>query len=136
VEDLSYSHDRDVLEAVRHAARGAPPPDIPAEQRLDEPAPHMVPYLERLKELAADERAVGERQRLESLRVMVLRLRERERRRTLEGLRFLLSEAPADERAEHYARVAQVTAELNVLQRLLSPGAQRKFGKTDAGLKG
>ncbi|MFN2252198.1 MAG: DNA primase [Anaerolineae bacterium] len=131
-DELPRSRDRHVLEGVRHEARGAVPPDVPPEQRLREPPPHMAPYLEHLRRIAAKEQKVSEARRIDSLRLTVLRLRERERRRDLEGLRFLLSDVPVEDKAAIYQRIANLTAEINVLQGLRNAGPDRKHGKLDA----
>jgi hypothetical protein len=117
--DFAAAEDRDLLEAVRHASRGAAPPDAPPEQRLDAlPEAHGL-RAAAARALVTAEPPAGEPALVEALRTAVLRLREQARLRDLEALRFLQAEAPADERMACAPRVAALSAERAALQRLL-----------------
>ncbi len=123
--DFDGALERDLLEAVRHAVRGVPPPDAPAEHRLDAlPAGHAA-LAAALEARARAEPAVPEPARIQALRTTVLRLRERAHRQSLEALRFLAAEAAPEEQATYTARVAALSAELLGLQRLLAGGGLR-----------
>jgi DNA primase len=118
-EDFDGAEDRDLLEAVRHASRGVPPPDAPPEQRLDALPEAHAARAAATRALIAAEPPAGEPERVNALRAAVLRLREQSRRRSLESLRFLQAEAPADERMAYAPRVAALSAELTAIQRLV-----------------
>jgi DNA primase len=134
--DFTRALDRDVLEGVRYASHGAPPPDLPPEHRLDEPAPHMADYVAALRSGATDERPVPEADRIAALREVVLRMRRRDLRTELEGLKHMLRDTPAHEQLDTLARVREVSDELLRLERLLQPEGERRGGKLDAALRG
>jgi DNA primase len=119
-DDFDSAVARDLLAAVRHASLGVPPPDAPAEQRLDTlPAVHAELAASLLARAEA-EPPTTEPARVASLHRATLRLREQARRRALEALRFLQADAAGDDRADHVRSVAALAAELATLQKLLS----------------
>jgi len=138
--DFSRDMDRDLVEAVRYAARGAPPPDAPAEHRLDALPAAMAAWADDLRARAAAEPAVDERVAAHSLRAAVLRLRKRAIERTLLGLQFLLTEARAaglaEDLADYNHRVNALRSSLLGLTELLAPRPESEGGKVDRGAKG
>jgi DNA primase len=134
-DDFEHTEDGDLIQALRYAARGAPPPDAPPEHRLDALPDHLARHAERLRERARSDPPMSEHERIKALRTALLRLRERELRRSLAGLRALAAQTAPDDRPAHYQRVAAATTQLNMLQRLIAPEEARAAGKLDSAIK-
>ena len=131
-QDFERVADRHLIEAVRYAGHGAPPPDLPPEERLDALPSWLAEYVQVVVARASREKFPNEQVRVQALRTRVLRLRIRMRRQMLPGLRMLLADAAAGERADYDQRVRQLSAELGALERLVEPEGQgRDAGKMD-----
>jgi DNA primase len=124
-EDFDGATERDLFEAVRHAARGVPPPDAPPEHHLDTLPEAHAQVAAALRAQAAAAPQVSARARVEALREATLRLRIRSVNEQLTGLRHLQLEADADARAGFEAQVRDLGAQLLALQRLLPSGQAR-----------
>ncbi|MCC7020509.1 MAG: DNA primase [Ardenticatenales bacterium] len=144
-EDFLDPLQGDLFEAVRYAAHGTPPPDAPAEQRLDALPEAHARLADTLRRRAVSGPSAAEPTVVQSLWRLVLRLREGAIVQELEALRFEQTEARLEADAdgpevaptsvrvrELDQRVYQLTAIKRRLSRLLvSDGAV--MGKRDRG---
>jgi len=144
-EDFLDPLQGDLFEAVRYAAHGTPPPDAPAEQRLDALPEAHARLADTLRRRAVSGPSAAEPTVVQSLWRLVLRLREGAIVQELEALRFEQTEARLEADAdgpevaptsvrvrELDQRVYQLTAINRRLSRLLvSDGAV--MGKRDRG---
>jgi hypothetical protein len=129
--DFSSAIERDLFEAVKNALRGAPPPDTPPEQQLDQLPESHARQAETLIAGVSGEPTLNAADQVRSLRDSVLRMRERGVRREIETLRFLQADAEVDDRPEYDRRVREASTELVALQRLLAPDVRPHLGKLD-----
>ena len=136
--DFERAIERDLIAGVRHAARGAPPPDAPPEHRLDAlPETHAY-YAAELRRRAASEPVIDAGASRKALRAGVIRIRERALRDRLYELRSLLAEAESGEEQALDTRVASASGQLLRLQGLLTSTvadrARQMGGKRDKAL--
>jgi DNA primase len=124
-DDLPSPIDRDLLAAL--AAQRAPNGEA-GTPHFEEP---LDGYASQLRRRVADAPPTQEDDLLEEMLRCVLRLRKRELERALPGLRFLLSEAPADERKGYLSKVLELSGRINALTQLISPPDVRASGKKD-----
>lgn len=135
-EDFGHPVEHDLLEAVRYASRGAPPPDAPAEHRLDGLPDGHAAHVSALIARVAAEPPTDEPRLAEALRATVLRLRKRAIERALPGLRFRQAEAErageAELRDDLDRQVRLRIEQLAAITRLLAPPLDPDAGKVDA----
>lgn len=138
-DDFEHPLDRDLILAIRYAARGAPPPDAPEEHRLDALPPELAARAAALRDRAAADPARDEREQAERLRHSVLRMRKRALERVLPGLRYLQSAAATEgEReaaADYNGRVQALILQILELTRLIAPPTDAGPGKLDGGVR-
>jgi DNA primase len=134
-DDVPTPLDRDILVALRHAARGAPPPDAPPEHRLDALPPALGERAAALRLAAEREPPLPDASRVLDMRAALLRLRIEARRRALGELRLVLPHASAEERGSLELQVQRLSTELRELQQLLAPSQIREVGKVDKALR-
>lgn len=138
-DDFEHPLDRDLILAIRYAARGAPPPDAPEEHRLDALPPELAARAAALRDRAAADPARDEREQAERLRHSVLRMRKRALERVLPGLRYLQSaaatEGERDAAADYNGRVQALILQILELTRLIAPPADAGPGKLDGGVR-
>jgi hypothetical protein len=140
--DFARAIERDLLAAVRHAARGVPPPDAPPEQRLDALPPTHAGYAAELRRRASGEPKIEAEAMRRAMRAAVIRIRERALLDRLFELKSLQAEVePGDadgDGAALDARVVSAGAQLRRLQSLLNATAADRArqikGKRDKAL--
>jgi DNA primase catalytic core len=124
-DDLPSPIDRDLLSSLDKAIKsGADVRDFALEAGLDA-------YAAQLRRQAADAPPTLDVDLHQEMFRCILRLRKRELERALPGLRFLLAEAPPDERRAYLSKVMELTARINLLTQLISPPDDRARGKMD-----
>jgi DNA primase len=130
-QDFERATERDLLTGVRYAASGAAPRDAPPEHRLAELPLTHAGYAAALRARAAEEPPLPVADQTSALRQGVLLLRLQARRRRLAELQQVMADATPEERARFGARIRELVAERHTLERLLAPGREPGFGKTD-----
>lgn len=136
--DFPRAIERDLLEAVHLASRGAPPPDAPPEHRLEALPDTHAGYAAELRRRAASEPRIDSEAMRRALRAAVIRIRERALLDRLFELKSLQAEAEAQDELALDARVVSAGAELRRLKSLLNATAADRArqikGKRDKAL--
>ena len=143
--DFADPLQRDLFEAIRYAAHGTPPPDAPAEHRLDALPEGHARYADALRRRNLSGPGGDEGLALKAFRNEVFRQRQSLLRQRRDTLRFSLGDAEAEVAedapggVERRARIRElesavkgIETHLDRLNRLLVPSAMTS-GKRDRG---
>jgi hypothetical protein len=119
-DDFIAAVDRDLLVAVELGALGVPPPDAPAEHRLDSlPDVHAERCASHRRHAAAEPPRT-ESDRIGALRDRVLHLRLRRLTEQYSTVRFGLAESTPEEQASLLHHLRDLGDRRNAVQRLLT----------------
>ncbi len=134
--DFAHPMDRDLIEAIRFASRGAAPPDAPAEHRLDALPEPLAAYAASLRDRVLVAPALAEAELGKVLLKGAWIVRKRAIERTSTALRLQLAAGAArDEATAILAALDHQMATLNTLAQLISPPGPTEAGKIDAGVR-